>query len=214
MYDRKQGRDQACKKRKDKLQEKKKMKKTIAAMLIIAIAAFSCFAEPPTDDGSDNTVLLTGSVAKVWIPSIELQGSKSGTGDWGSSVEVGELKSGGTVYFQILDNTEVNSNTTQTLTVSVTCNPWVGVDDHNETRAITQSIIAPEPAANGVTPSNPGEPADTMKLLLTYDTFNYHKLDNQVVAKFTASWSPDTGASKLGAQNYNASVVISVTAND
>lgn len=213
MYDRKQERDLAYQKKKE-LQEIKKMKKTIVAILVIAIAAFSCFAAAPTDDDTDNTVLLTGSVAKVWIPSIVLQGSKSSTGDWGSSVEIDELKLGGTVYFQILDNTAVNSNTEQTLTVSVTCNPWVGVSDTSETRVIEQSAITLAAAANGVTPSNPGDPADTMTLLLTYDTFNYHKLNNQLVAEFTASWSADTEGSKLGAQNYAASVVINVVANN
>lgn len=229
MYDRKQGRDRAYKK-KEILQEIKKMKKTIVAILIIAIAAFSCFA---VDSASDNSVTLNGAVKEAFTPSIELVASltqsKTVAYASGTSLNVATIDGegvvtgtgvdeAGTVYFQILDRSIVNAVQDHSNEIEVTVGAWkqdgTGATEGVSMKSISQGAFSLE----GVTASGVADVANVTasstvanKVLLTYAKNVYVNFNAAIVAAFSASWSADSGNQHMNAGNYTAEVAIEIT---
>jgi hypothetical protein len=196
------------------------MKKTIVSILIIAIAAFTCFAVESLPEGIEatKTVKLNGSVSPIELaPVISLFGNESeglaGVEYTKQSLSFTNLGSGGTAYFQIKDSTEVKLDELQFITVSASVDQWLGANN-GETRAITLSAIDPDET---LTTALNGVKAELVEgaLKLTYAEHVYWENVNSIVATFTATWKNDADSSQvLGADTYTANVWITVTNNN
>jgi hypothetical protein len=212
MYDRKQGRDRAYKK-KEILQEIKKMKKTIVAILIITIAAFSCFAADTT-----KTVTLESSlIDDVFTPSILLYAVDAKDNVNAVPVEDDlidklDFTQAGRVNFAIVDKTVVNSSAPRTNSVAVTIsdctNGQTAESGYRVVKTLSLSKVTAVNAEDAKVASVVNE-LNNKAIDLTYTRYLSYAVNN-VVGTFYVTWAAE---STLAAGQYTANVTITYSAD-
>lgn len=210
MYDRKQGRDRAYKK-KEILQEIKKMKKTIVAILIIAIAAFSCFAEVAAPSiAEDGIIQLQGTVLEHDEVTYTLQAKMEEDGDYSTGDITGiVLSTSGTVNVQVVETSIYNmkDQATRSLKVTVT-------DFTNTYSSDTVSLgVTVDTAVNGtsddedLTYSAVTIDGKIVTWTCTYAGHRYINVSDQLAGQFNVNW---TGSTTLAAGDYTSTITLEI----
>ena len=191
------SRTETCrKKERERERGEKKMKKTIAAILIMTIAALSCFAE-------DKPINLTATVTYENTFSMALVASKTSDGTYTAADVTGlDLKASGTVYFKVLDSSSYNNTETEVYTVSLAVTPFENAN--HDQMAVALNALTTKPVANLSYSAVADNSFD-----VTYAAYKSIINSDAEIANFNVSWA---GNANIPAGSYTSTVTLSYVA--
>ncbi|MFA6935152.1 MAG: hypothetical protein WCR70_07770 [Sphaerochaetaceae bacterium] len=172
------------------------MKKTIAAILIMTIAALSCFA-------TDKPINLSANVSYENSIVMALVASKTQVGTYTASDVTGlNLKAAGTVYFKVLDSSSYNNTETEVYTVSIAVTPFE--NSNGDQMAVALNALTTVTAANLSYSTVVDNSFD-----VTYAAYKSIINSNVEIANFNASW---LGNANIPAGDYTSTVTLTYAA--